>query len=151
MKRKYIAIHRIIVAVLCVVLILPINTLAVQPEIVMPCASSYIGRYDGYISPQGNGKVKIIFSITGTGTMDDLGITSITLYESEDNYDWFAVKTYYSSSYSNLMGSNVGYHGSSVTYQGKAGCYYEAHICYYAGDETGGDTRQIYTTIVRAT
>lgn len=142
---------KIISVVLSIVLVLPMNTLAAQPEAVMPCASAYIEAYHGSISPQGNGKIKINFSITGTGRMDDIGVTSIVLYESEDNYDWFAVKTYYSSSYSNLMGSNTGSHASSVTYQGTAGYYYEAHICFSASDETGGDACQIYTTIVKAT
>ena len=151
MKRKNKLFLKIIASLLCIILVLPINTKAIQPEAVAPCASAYIDGYNGYISPKGDGSIKIVFSITGPRILDDLGITSITLYESEGNYDWFAVKTYYSSSYSNLMGSNVSYHGSSVTYQGTPGCYYEAHICFSASDETGGDTRQIYTTIVRAT
>lgn len=151
MKRSNKRFLRIIAAVLSIVLVLPIHTLAAQPEAIMPCASAYIERYSGYISPRGNGEIKIFFSITGTDRMDNLGVTSIVLYESEDNYDWFAVKTYYSSSYSNLMGSNVGNHNSHVTYQGTAGYYYEAHICFSASDETGGDTCQIYTTIVKAT
>lgn len=142
---------KIIAVVLSIVLVLPLNTLAAQPETVMPCASAYIERYSGFISPQGDGKIKIHFSITGTDRMDDIGVTSIVLYESEDNYDWFAVKTYYSSSYSNLMGSNTASHASSVTYQGTAGYYYEAHICFSASDETGGDSCQIYTIIVKAT
>ena len=107
--------------------------------------SAYIVTYGGAMTAIGAGKVTASFSITGTGVMDEIGSTKITIYE--DNK---LVKTYLSTDTPGLMGYNKYYHSGTVTYSGTAGKTYYANITYKAGKNGDWDNRSLDTISVVA-
>ncbi len=109
-----------------------------------PQASYYLAGYRGYITRSGN-TVQVTFSVTGTNTMDDIGVLSIKLYESTDGNNYYWVKTFQHDTTSGMLGHNTSYKSGTVNYSGYASRYYMADICFYAGDSTGHDTRYYIT------
>ena len=109
-------------------------------------ASKYILLYGASVVADGNGKVSVWYDITGTGTMDQIGSTSIVIYENGSS-----VKTFYSSTTPSMMTTNKLYHGGSVTYSGVAGKTYYAIVYFWAGKNGDGDSRSKTTTAIVAT
>jgi len=109
-------------------------------------ASDYIFAYDADIGRTGSNGVKVAFEIYGTRNMDDIGATSIYLYESS-NSGWTLVKTfvYTQSAYSHIMSGNTSGHSASVTYYGTIGKQYYATVYLWAGRNGGGDSRSMST------
>ena len=138
---------------LCLVIILafPITANAAEESTLMPYASYYLDSYNTYMYAAGSGKVQVWFSVTGTSYMDEIGSLSIMLYESTDNTTWTRVKTFLHEDYSSMLTSNKVSYSSCVTYQGVAGRYYKAYVCLWAGKNSGGDTRYMWATSVKAT
>ena len=91
------------------------------------------------------------FNVMGTGTMDEIGVLSIMLYESTNQSTWTRVKTYSHENYASMLEENDYYHCSYVSYQGTAGKYYKAYVCIWAGKDGSGDTRYMWTSVERAT
>ena len=109
-------------------------------------ASDYIFSYAASMNPDGNGKVSVWFDITGTGMMEEIGSTTITIYE-----DNSLVKTYNFSTTPSMMAYNKGIHGSSVSYYGVPGKSYYANVTFWAAKQGGGDNRFKSTTTIVAT
>lgn len=107
-----------------------------------PRASSYIISRSAYISAQGGGDIKIIFTITATGDMTMLGAQTIDLYNSDGYVCTFR---YTNSNYSHMMGYNDYYYSNSVSYDGVSGETYYAVVSFYAGNSSGSDAK-LYTT-----
>lgn len=106
-------------------------------------ASDYIAGYFGYISKSGN-TIQPVFSVSGTGMMEEIGATQLYLYESTDGVNYNMVKSYRHSNYSNMLAYNTSYHGGYMTYEGNANYYYKAYVCVYAGRNGGGDARYFW-------
>ena len=140
------AVLRLIAIVLVVVLLCPIEALAVESR-----ASDYLNSYTAYIYPAGWGKIQVWFTVDGTGTMDEIGALSIQLYESRDNETWTWLKTYDYTDYSGMLGYNNFYHDGHVDYNGTIGRYYKAYVCIWGGKDGDGDTRYFWTPVERAT
>ena len=112
-------------------------------------SNKYISSYGSAITTEGNGRIKINFNTYGTGYMDDIGATTILLYENGT-----IVKTYsaYNALYSSTMlGHSTYYFYGYVYYDGNAGDSYYAVIVHYAGDSTGHGTEGSITSTVVAT
>lgn len=106
-------------------------------------ASYYIHSKSADVTAEGNGKVKVTFAITGTGIMDVLGASSITVYGSDGSSKTY---TYTMSGYENMMGGNVILYSSSITHRGTAGVSYYAVVTFYAEDSDGGNDSVHYTS-----
>lgn len=141
------------ITALCLVLILatPITVNAADNNDIMPYASYYLDAYNTYICTMGSGKLQIWYEVAATGYMDEIGTLRIMLYESSDNSTWTWVKTFTHENYSSMLAYNDNYHCSYVSYQGTAGKYYKAYVCIWAGKNSGGDTRYMWATSVKAT
>lgn len=146
MKAKKRLILRVAAIILVVTIILPVNTMAVEPR-----ASDYLTAYTAYIYPAGWGKVQVWFSVDGTGTMDEIGALSIQLYESKDNETWTWLKTFDYTDNSGMLGYSNFYHDGYVQYNGTIGRYYKAYVCVWAGKDGDGDTRYFWTPVEKAT
>jgi hypothetical protein len=112
-------------------------------------SNKYISSYSSAITLEGNGKIKINFSTFGTDYMDDIGATTILLYENGT-----IVKTYsaYNPLYSSTMLAHTRYYFYGyVYYDGTVGDTYYAVIVHYAGDSTGHGTEVSATADVVAT
>lgn len=106
---------------------------AVPAEPDRPQASKYISGTSTAAAAMGGGKVRFEFSITATGSMQDVGATYVDIYEVGNTSN--PVKTCYfkSSAYDYIMGHNTGTHTAGVTYYGEIGKQYYANVTFYAG------------------
>ena len=132
---------RYLAIVLVIILAIPTNTSAVSDDQWSSRASNYLTSYSTYI----------YFNVTGVNYMDEIGSLNIKIYESTDKESWSLVKTYSHDSSSGMLGSNDYYHSGSVSYQGTIGRYYKAYVCIWAGKDGSGDTRFLWTNVVKAT
>lgn len=107
-----------------------------------PQSSAYISSYSGKISPQGNGRFNIIFTVTGTGTMTQIGASYIRIYKNGTQVDSFWNT---SSGRSGMMGYNTFMLVDTESYQGVSGATYYAKITFVAQNSSGSDIKY-YTT-----
>ena len=140
MKRK-LAVISIVLAI-----VLAVSPLASAFE---TRASEYIFSYSASTYAKGNGKIEIIFSITGTGPdMDKIGASSITIYKEDGTYvDMFG---YREEGYENLMAYDTWYMDSSIIFQGVPGVKYYALVTFYVVRGEGSDFRYYFTNTVKA-
>lgn len=128
--------------VIAVVLVLiSVLSIPVQAEDIEPRASYYIASYYANIIPQGDGKIKIDFTITGTGEMTQIGATLIEVYDANGGF----VKAFRRINYSNMIEKNTFYMRSNLTYSGTSGTQYYAKVTFYAENADGYDSKIYYT------
>jgi len=109
-------------------------------------ASKYIASYGASMSADGYGKVSVWYDITGTGLMDEIGATVITIYENGT-----LVKTFQSSSTPSMLAYNKNIHGGYVSYYGVAGRTYYSYVTFWAAKQGDGDNRSYQTSSIVAT
>lgn len=105
-------------------------------------SSAYIAHYSGKIKPTGSGHFNIIFTVTGTGTMSQIGASYIRIFKNGTQVDSFS---YTSSGRSNMMAYNTYIMGDTESYSGVSGATYYAKITFYAKNSSGYDAIE-YTT-----
>lgn len=140
---------RIIAIILVITLITPCTAMAATYDTVQPYASKFLTSYNTYICRVGtSGQIQIWFDVMGTGTMDEIGVLSIELYEvsSDGSQTW--LKTYQHEDYSAMLIEDDWCHCSYVSYQGSTSKTYKAYVCIWAGKNGGGDTRYMWATMV---
>lgn len=141
MKHHFSKVISLITAMLLVMQLCAITSAAAQ----MPMASDYLSSYDGTVTSEGNGKIKVSFTVIGTGILDEIGASKIVIEKKTGTY-WIPVKTYTLSNYPELATYNDYSYGSYVLYNGEEGKYYRAEITVFGGP----DSRTFYTTQRRA-
>lgn len=135
------------ITALCLIFTLGFPVSAVEADDpVMPIASYYLDSYNTYICDVGNGRIQIWFDVMGTGTMDEIGVLSIELYEVNSNGSLTWLKTYLHEDYSSMLATDDFYHCSYVSYQGSSSKTYKAQVCIWAGKNGSGDTRYMWAT-----
>jgi hypothetical protein len=110
-------------------------------------ASNYFNAYSASISKSST-TITINFSVTATGTMTTLGVSSIKIYYVNSSNEWELVATLTGSTTSGLTGSNRAYYSSSATYTGVAGRQYYAKVEFYAANSSGTGSRSYSTNSV---
>lgn len=115
-------------------------------------SSLYLDSYRAWLTPKNNGAVAVTIDVQAVGDMDDIGATSIIMYESSDGGStWTAVREYFSALVPNMLAHDTYlYFDAPITHIGRPGNKYFAIITIYAGDSTGYDTRQYQTTTITA-
>lgn len=129
----------------------PIGAQAAMPETVQPMASAYLMDYTAYICAMGNGDLEIWWEVTGTRTLADIGVLSVSLYESSDGSNYYWVKAFSFTNHPNMLWHNDFFCVDHVDYEGVPGRYYKAYVHVWAGPEDGGDGRYIWTPVERCT
>lgn len=109
-------------------------------------ASEYLNRYSGSITAQGDGEIKISFSVVAMKKLDELGASEIVVEKKSGN-SWTELETYTSSDYPELSTTNALYYSNYVFYQGVPGTEYRAKITVFGNT----DSRTFTTTSKRAT
>ena len=140
---------RVRLIALILVFFIPCNIVSAT-EKATPRASDYINSFNSYIYNAALGKVQVYFHVVGVNTMDDIGALSIKIYESTDNNNWTWVKTLTNGNTPSILGQNEIYFSSHIDYQGTIGRYYKAYVCLWAGKDGDGDTRYMWTNVVKA-
>lgn len=110
--------------------------------------NSYITRTRATIDVLGDGELSIGFNISGKGKMDEIGATTIYLYENNGHTTRIAETFRHTDpGYGYLMGTDAYYHSGNVSYSGTSGYTYYATVEFWAENSTGGDSTS-YTTLV---
>lgn len=113
-----------------------------------PYASLHFAATDVSIAPLGNGKIAIEAEAVGTGTMDEIGISSITVWSKNANGTNTLKKTYNRYNTSGMIKANSSGHFVRLDYAGVVGTQYYVIVAFYAKDSRGGETlRQTSKTI----
>lgn len=113
-------------------------------------SSLYLNSYSGSVLPDKNGVVVISAHVTGCGFMDEIGVKTVFLYESEDGKNFHRVALYENTDYPHMMGSGTVFNRDLFRYQGIVGRYYFASVYVYAGKDGSGDTRNYTTAMIMA-
>ena len=129
-------------------------TLALTLLVPMACAAEQASDYFSVTSAvayaEADGKIYVEGDCCGTGTMDEIGIESITIYEKQSDGYYDDVYTYTRYNTSGMISYNNYEHFKSVTYQGIVGKKYYARIAFYAEDSEGNETLYHNSNIVTA-
>ncbi|NCB51560.1 MAG: hypothetical protein EOM54_06735 [Clostridia bacterium] len=133
--------------VIIVSLALPVFASSMQVN-----ASDYISSYVASVQADGGGDVTINFQIVGTGCMDQIGATTIYLYEKNNgSTSLVATYSYTASQYAdNMMGYNAYWKYGSVSYNGVSGREYYARVYFISSMDGGSDTRSYLTSTITA-
>jgi hypothetical protein len=140
---------KLLTIILVVSLCAPIGAQAAVPETVQPLASAYLTDYTAYIIAMGDGNLEIWWEVTGTGTWADIGVLTVSLYESTDNSNFYWVEAFDFADYTNMLWHDTYICMDRVDYEGVPGRYYKAYVHVWAGPEDGGDGRYIWTPVER--
>ena len=140
---------KLLTIILVIALCVPIGAQAAVPDTIQPMASAYLADYTAYICPMGDGDLEIWWEVTGTRTWADIGVITVSLYESTDNSNFYWVETFEWSDYPNMLWHNDYICVDHVDYEGVSGRYYKAYVHIWAGPEDGGDGRYIWTPVER--
>lgn len=127
------ALRFVVVAALIVAMIIPMSVPAFAR------ASDYLMSYGGSVYKSGS-TVYVNFSVTGNGTMDDIGALSIMVYKADGTW----VKTFLHESTSGMMAHNTYFHAGTVSFTGNANTTYKAYVGVYAGKNGGSDSRYFW-------
>ena len=93
-RKKSCFLVKLIAIALIISLCAPIGAQAAMPETVQPMASAYLWSYTAYICAMGDGGLEIWWEVTGTGTWADIGVLTVSLYESTDNSNFYWVEAF---------------------------------------------------------
>lgn len=110
-----------------------------------PYASDYLNQYDGIVTREGGGTIKISFSVVGTGIIDEIGASQIVV-QKQVNGVWISVKTYNNTRNPELSTTNNYSYANYVLYDGEVGVNYRAEITIFGNT----DYRTIMTSPQRA-
>ncbi|MBQ7841183.1 MAG: hypothetical protein IJ390_11990 [Lachnospiraceae bacterium] len=134
MKKR--AVRWIAVLVVLALAIAPMTAFAAEPR-----ASAYIDTTTVGIERVSNG-VKVGFTIAATGTMSNVGVTTIQIYTAGGDF----AKGFYYSTTSGMMGYNRVFYGNSITWTGAdSGTRYYAVVTFKASNSSGSDTHTMIT------
>lgn len=107
-------------------------------------ASAFFSLYNVYLLSKGGYKYDVYFDVTATGTMQDIGATSVEIQRSPDNgTTWEHVCTYSSTIIPSMMGKNTGSHAWSASRIATEGYRYRAIVIFYAKDSSGSGTNTV--------
>lgn len=109
-------------------------------------SSDYLLVYDGAISAQGGGVMKISYTVMGTGILKELGVNKIVVEKKVGN-SWIEAKTYTNDDYPELSTTNDNVCKGHILYNGVAGTEYRAEVTVFGNT----DYRTFTTTSKRAT
>ena len=113
-------------------------------------SSAYLNSYRVVLTPDPGGVMTVTVQVTGVGYMPELGVKTISVYESTDRQHFHWIGTYGSDDSPIMMGSGTLFYEDVITFTGTPGRYYYATACVYAGDSDGGDERYCDSAIKQA-
>lgn len=126
----------------CLCLVLALSLCLALPaaaaEETAPYASNFFGSRDAFLHQTSSTSFQAWFEVTALRGMAELGAQYIDIERSSDGVNWYVVKTYDRSSYSNLIKYNTGDHCSYVTFTGmESGYQYRMYVRLWAKDSNG--------------
>jgi len=108
-------------------------------------SNAYLSSWNGVVSVANNGTVTVNFGTHGTGCMDKIGASAISIYENgQFRMTYYAANPLYTAT---MMGTNDYDFYGYVTYAGTKGNTYQAYITHYAELDGGHGTESMWTDI----
>ena len=115
-----------------------------------PWASLFFAVHDCFLIRVDSSTFKICFDVLGTGTMYEIGVSSIEVDRSADGENWSLMRTYDAEDYPQMLGENTITHDGYITYRyANPGYYYRAYITFYARNSRGIGERYRYTAVMQ--
>ena len=111
-------------------------------------ASSQIDIYSMDATATGNGKIAIMFSVSGAGFMNRLGAESIYIYES--GASGWEVADSFDVDDPGMTATNTIKYGNTKYFYGKAGTEYKIVVTIFAEDKNGDSDFRSKTFYVTA-
>ena len=112
-----------------------------QAEEIAPYSSNFFTSYGTTLSKEGNGRIKIVFSTTGTRICNELGVATYQVQRLDDDGDWVDV--------SGLLNGSTGRYLTTYTFSryfnGVAGETYRVNVTFTCVINDDGET-QSYTS-----
>lgn len=118
---------------------------------VEPRGSAFFSAYGTTLYKTSANSFEIWFDVNANAAvMQEIGVSMIEVYRSEDQQHWTKMKTYEMENYPEMIDDNTFSHTGYVTYSyATPGCYYRAYVTFYAKNSTGIGERFVYTQILR--
>lgn len=130
---------------LIMVIIMPLVTVA-HAEEVSPYSSLFFIRYSTWMGINYNKSIVVYFDVVGKGIMDEVGVYSVEIQESEDNKNWTVIDTLTAEMYPYFICEDTGSHYDNVVfYYGSTGYYYRARVTFWGKNSSGTGTASMYT------
>ena len=136
-------------------LILTLSMLLVFPvqaaSAVEPRGSAFFSSYGAALYKVSSNTFEIWFDVNANAAvMQEIGVSMIEVYRSEDQQHWTKMKTYEMENYPEMIDDNTASHTGYVTYSyATPGCYYRAYVTFFANNSTGIGKRFVYTQILQ--
>lgn len=108
-------------------------------------ASSFFSSFKAYCYTSDSGQLAVYFKVIATGTMDELGASTIKVQRSSDGTNWSTVKTFTKDVYTQMKGTNTVAHATTLYCTKTSGYYYRAYVEFYAKNSTGTGYYDYYT------
>ena len=125
------------VACLLLVCVMVFSAVAVTADAAEPRASQYFAYSSIYFWNTSGNNYEIWFDVSALGTMQEVGVSKITVQRSTDEENWTTVKTYYKEDYPQMTRLNAGHHCSCVPFTATPGYSYRAIVYLYARNSSG--------------
>lgn len=109
-------------------------------------SSDYLAKFNATISAQGGGVIKISYTVMGTDTLEELGVSKIVVEKKVGN-SWIEAKTYTNDDYPELSTTNSNVCKDHILYNGVVGTEYRAEVTVFGNI----DYRTFTTASKRAT
>ena len=123
---------------ICLIIVVMLGTTSFAAQPAEPQSNSYILKTTVSPVALGNGVIEIDCAVTGTGTMEKIGIRKIEFHKEDGT---LLESHYYTEpGYEYLMGYNTFIHNAFVPFQGVPGQSYYAIVYFHAskGNGSGG-------------
>ena len=109
-------------------------------------SNAYISSFTGAVSVANDGTVTVNFGTFGTGRMDKIGASAITVYENgSPKTTYYYTNPNYTAT---MMGTDAYHFYGYVTYAGTKGNTYRAFISHYAEKDGGCGSENLWTASV---
>lgn len=117
-----------------------------QAENAAPRSSNFFTSYGTTLSKEGNGRIKIVFSTTGTCVCNQLGVATYHVEKQNENGKWENVSdTLYGS-----MGTNITNYTFSRYFNGVAGETYRVKVNFICVINNACETQAYTSGIITA-
>lgn len=130
---------------LTAMLLVVLLCLSLTAPIAFARGSIYIMNYSAGMAVRSGGKMIATFTITGIGKMDEIGATSVMIYEDEQ-----LINTYLYTTTSGMMKTNTSAVAKEFVFYGTPGKSYYCYVSYKCGKDGGWDNRGLQSNIETA-
>lgn len=117
-------------------------------EAVTPRASDFFTATGTYLYEIDGNRFGVWFEVMATGTMDELGVSSVIMQKSSDGVTWRNIKTFSPENYPQMISENDSFYGAGLPYTGTYNYYYRAYVKFYAKKGNGTGYYYMYTDVL---